>query len=141
MSENIYSITDIEKPDMSTEPTTGQKVGPRKDPAYTSSRWEPIFSDGAIIEYVCSNCHKNVFYRDWNATYCPHCGAPIFNFPRNKLTGTQGRIGDDNKFLEGLRHEAGRANGAETIRKASNRRRASSGAKRRIEPPEAAEPR
>ena len=49
------------------------------------SNWEPEFSEGAIIEYSCGNCHKIVYYSLWRATYCPHCNAPIFNFPRRKL--------------------------------------------------------
>jgi DNA-directed RNA polymerase subunit RPC12/RpoP len=57
----------------------------------SSKFWEPEFAEGAIIEYSCGNCHKNVYYALWNATYCPHCSAPIFNFPRRKLDAPQHR--------------------------------------------------
>lgn len=56
-----------------------------------SSRWEPEFSEGALIEWHCGECHKIVYYSLWRATYCPHCGAPIFNFPRRKLDAPQHR--------------------------------------------------
>ena len=49
--------------------------------------WEPHFSENQIIEYSCGNCGKIVYWNLWRATYCPHCGAPIFNFPRRKLDG------------------------------------------------------
>jgi DNA-directed RNA polymerase subunit RPC12/RpoP len=47
----------------------------------------------AIIDYVCGNCHKNIHFHLWKATYCPHCGAPVFGALRKKLDGKQGRIG------------------------------------------------
>lgn len=56
-----------------------------------SKFWEPEIFEGSIIEYFCSNCHKIVYYKLWNATYCPHCNAPIFNFPRKKLDAPQYR--------------------------------------------------
>lgn len=49
------------------------------------SGWSPEFSEGAIIEYSCGNCGKIIYWKLWKATYCPHCKAPIFNFPRRKL--------------------------------------------------------
>lgn len=49
------------------------------------SDWWAEFSHNQIIEYHCGNCHKAIYYACWRATYCPHCGAPIFNFPRKKL--------------------------------------------------------
>lgn len=49
------------------------------------SGWSPEFSDGAIIEYSCGNCGKIIYWGLWRATYCPHCKAPIFNYPRQKL--------------------------------------------------------
>ena len=56
-------------------------------PQRKPSGWSPEFSDGAIIEYTCGNCGKIVYWKLWRATYCPHCKAPIFNFPRRKLDG------------------------------------------------------
>jgi hypothetical protein len=53
------------------------------------SHWEPEFSDNTIIEWRCGECHKNIYWGLWNATYCPHCNAPIFNFPRRKLDAPQ----------------------------------------------------
>jgi DNA-directed RNA polymerase subunit RPC12/RpoP len=61
------------------------------EPQHGPSRWEPEFVEGAIIEWRCGECHKNVYYSLWNATYCPHCGAQIFNFPRRKLDAPQHR--------------------------------------------------
>ena len=55
------------------------------------SHWEPEFESNSIIEWHCGECHKIVYYACWNATYCPHCGAPIFNFPRRKLDSPQHR--------------------------------------------------
>ena len=49
------------------------------------SVWSAEFSFNAIIEWYCGNCHKAIYYTCWRATYCPNCGAPIFNFPRKKL--------------------------------------------------------
>ena len=51
------------------------------------SGWSAEFSEGAIIEYSCGNCGKIIYWKLWKATYCPHCKAPIFNFPRRKLDG------------------------------------------------------
>lgn len=55
------------------------------------SRWEPEFAFNSIIEWHCGECHKIVYYSCWQALYCPHCGAPIFNFPRRKLDAPQYR--------------------------------------------------
>ena len=55
------------------------------------SRWVPEFDFNTIIEWRCGNCHKIIYYGCWKATYCPHCGAPIFNFPRRKLDAPQHR--------------------------------------------------
>ena len=49
------------------------------------TQWQPEFSFNAIVEWRCGNCHKNIYYSCWRATYCPHCGASIFNFPRKKM--------------------------------------------------------
>ena len=51
------------------------------------SVWSAEFSFNSIIEWYCGNCHKAIYYTCWRATYCPHCGASIFNFPRKKLDG------------------------------------------------------
>lgn len=67
------------------------------------SRWEPEFSEGAIIEWHCGECHKIIYWGLWNATYCPHCGAPIFNFPRRKLDAPQHR-GISYSALENLKY-------------------------------------
>jgi len=61
------------------------------EPVHKPSRWTPEFSFNAIIEWYCGECHKIVYYSCWNATYCPHCNAPIFNYPRRKLDGPQYR--------------------------------------------------
>jgi DNA-directed RNA polymerase subunit RPC12/RpoP len=53
------------------------------------SNWTPHFEFNAIIEYSCSNCGNIVYYALWRALYCPHCGAPIHNFPRKKLDAPQ----------------------------------------------------
>ena len=53
------------------------------------SHWEPEFFHNTIIEWRCGECHKNIYWGLWNATYCPHCNAPIFNFPRRKLDAPQ----------------------------------------------------
>ena len=92
--------------EMPTEPATAKKAGPSRDFAYTSSMWELVFGDGrlAIIDYVCGNCHKNIHFHLWKATYCPHCGAPVFGALRKKLDGKQGRIGRDANFLEGQKY-------------------------------------
>ena len=92
--------------EMPTEPATAKKAGPSCDFAYTSSKWELVFGDGrlAIIDYVCPNCHKNIHFHLWKATYCPHCGAPVFGALRKKLDGKQGRIGRDANFLEGQKY-------------------------------------
>jgi len=55
------------------------------------SAWQAEFEFNSIIEWKCGNCHKNIYYSCWNATYCPHCGSPIFNFPRQKLNAPQHR--------------------------------------------------
>ena len=55
------------------------------------SRWEPEFAFNSIIEWHCGECHKIIYYSCWQALYCPHCGAPIFNFPRRKLDAPQHR--------------------------------------------------
>ena len=66
-------------------------------------RWNPEFSEGAIIEWHCGECHKIIYWGLWNATYCPHCGAPIFNFPRRKLDAPQHR-GLSYHDLEGMKY-------------------------------------
>jgi hypothetical protein len=59
------------------------------EPQAKPSHWTPEFSHNAIIEWYCGECHKAIYWGLWNATYCPHCNAPIFNFPRRKLDAPQ----------------------------------------------------
>jgi hypothetical protein len=73
--------------DLPTAAATGSSGQLHRGPRL--SMWKPHFSDGAIIEYSCGNCGKIVYYGLWKVTYCPHCDAPIFNFPRKKLDGPQ----------------------------------------------------
>ena len=70
---------------------TPAQSAPNEHEGRKPSHWEPEFSEGALIEWHCGECHKIVYYSLWRATYCPHCGAPIFNFPRRKLDAPQHR--------------------------------------------------
>ena len=62
-------------------PPTDVPSQPQRQP----SDWWAEFSDNQIIEWYCGNCHKAIYYACWRATYCPHCGASVFNFPRQKM--------------------------------------------------------
>lgn len=70
---------------------TPAQSAPNEHDGRKPSHWEPEFSEGALIEWHCGECHKIIYYGLWRATYCPHCGAPIFNFPRRKLDAPQHR--------------------------------------------------
>ncbi len=68
-------------------PPTDVPSQPQRQP----SQWVPDFADNQIIEWHCGNCHKIIYYGLWRATYCPHCGAPIFSYPRKKIDAPQYR--------------------------------------------------
>ena len=92
------------------------------------SEWQAEFSGNAIIEYRCGNCHKNIYYSCWRATYCPHCGAPIFNFPRQKMDAPQ-HHGWGYADQERLKYAGpGRTNGSKSERKATPGQRSGAGA-------------
>ena len=74
-------------PEMTTADAPAQSVPNEQQPK--PSRWEPEFEFNSIIEWHCGKCHKIIYYSCWRALYCPHCGAPIFNFPRRKLDAPQ----------------------------------------------------
>lgn len=51
-------------------------------------RIEPIRGEGGrldVVDYRCRACGKLVYYAVWHGQYCPHCGAPVFAFPKKKL--------------------------------------------------------
>lgn len=45
---------------------------------------EVIEKDG-YRDYYCRKCKKTVYYSLWQATYCPHCGTPIFSASTKKI--------------------------------------------------------
>jgi len=81
-------------------PPTDVPSQPQREP----SLWVPEYSDNQIIEWHCGECHKIIYYALWQATYCPHCGAPIFNYPRRKLDAPQHR-GMSYKELERMQYD------------------------------------
>jgi len=76
--------------EMTTVDAPAQSV-PNAHEGRKLSHWEPEFAFNSIIEWHCGECHKIIYYHCWRALYCPHCGAPIFNFPRRKLDAPQHR--------------------------------------------------
>ena len=77
--------------DSRTEDAPAKCVPNENEGRKLSKCWEPEFQFNVITEWYCGECHKPVYYHCWRATYCPHCGAPIFNFPRRKLDAPQHR--------------------------------------------------
>jgi len=72
--------------DLITEPEP-PKSG-EVDQVYLSNSWEIMTGEGGsldVIDHICPGCHKNINWQLWAATYCPHCGTPIFGAKRRKL--------------------------------------------------------
>lgn len=117
----------MDKTDTLTEDTPGNSVAGTIERKPT--QWQPEFSFNAIIEYRCGNCHKNIYYSCWRATYCPHCGASIFNFPRKKLDA-EPHHDRTYSYLETLKYAGpGRTNGAKSERQAAPGLRSGAGAR------------
>lgn len=107
-----------------TEDAPPKSIPPEVQPK--PSFWTPEFEFNAIIEWHCGSCHKIVYYACWQATYCPHCGAPIFNAPRQKMDGPQRHVWSYSSQRE-LTFSGNNNNS-----KKAKQHRSSSGAKRRI---------
>ena len=106
-----------------TEDAPAQSIPPEVQPK--PSFWTPEFEFNSIIEWHCGNCHKIVYYACWQATYCPHCGASIFNSPRRKMDGPQRRAWS-------YRDQGAISHDNNSNMKSAKPHRASTGAKRKI---------